>query len=295
MFASPVPPLNSRQGIADGDRMSVVSDFPAALKAWRVRRRLSQLELAVRAETTQRHVSFMENGRSAPGRGMVVRLAEALRLPLRERNALLRLAGYAPSYPETRLDDPALRPVLDGIRRLLDGHRPYPALVVDTFGDLVAANDGFGLLTEGVAPELLAPPLNVLRLALHPRGMAPRIVNFDDWARHVLERPRQEQAQAPHERHVAMIEELSGYLPSPPAPTADHLGFAVPMRLRSSLGELRLITAITTFSTAVDVTISELRLETFLPADAETAAALGASPGSVPVDPGASSPARPPT
>ncbi|WP_043841212.1 helix-turn-helix domain-containing protein [Amycolatopsis taiwanensis] len=254
-----------------------MNDFPAALREWRVQRRLSQLELALRAGTTQRHVSFLENGRSAPGRGIVVRIAESLRLPLRERNALLRMAGYAPSYPETRLDDPSLRPVLDGLRRLLDGHRPYPAIVVNAFSDLVAANDGFNVLTEGVAPELLGPPVNVLRLALHPRGMAPRIINFDDWAQHVLERPRQEHARAPHERHVAMLAELEGYLPRPRALGEEHLGFAVPMRLRSSHGELRLITAITTFTTAVDVTISELRLETFLPADAETAAALGAS------------------
>lgn len=250
-------------------------EFGIALREWRARRRLSQLELALRAGTTQRHVSFLESGRSTPGRGMVVRVAESLQLPLRERNALLLAAGYAPSYPETKLDDPALRPVLDGLRALLDGHRPYPAIVVDRFGDLVAANDELALLTEGVAAELLEPPVNVLRMALHPRGMAPRIVNFDDWARHVLERPRQEQARAPHERHVSMLAELEGYLPRAPAPSPDHLGFAVPLRLRSRLGELRLITAITTFATAVDVTVSELRLETFLPADQATAEALG--------------------
>jgi transcriptional regulator with XRE-family HTH domain len=251
-----------------------VSEFGNALRDWRTRLRLSQLELAVRAGTTQRHVSFMESGRSVPGRGMVVRVAESLRLPLRERNALLHAAGYAPSYPETRLDDPALRPVLDGLRLLLDGHRPYPALVVDRFGDLVATNDAFGVLTEGVAPDLLEPPVNVLRLALHPRGMAPRITNFDDWAQHVLERPRQEWARAPHERHIALLAELEGYLPRPPEPGADHLGFSVPLRLRSERGELRLLTAITTFATAVDVTISELRLETFLPADEVTAGLL---------------------
>ncbi|GAA4671200.1 MULTISPECIES: helix-turn-helix domain-containing protein [Amycolatopsis] len=249
-------------------------EFGPALREWRRRRRLSQLELALRTGTTQRHVSFLESGRSAPGRGMVVRFAESLQLPLRERNALLLAAGYAPSYPETRLDDPALRPVLDGLRRLLDGHRPYPAIVVDRFGDLVSANDGLGVLTEGVAPELLEPPVNVLRLALHPEGMAPRIVNFDDWARHVLERPRQEQARAPHERHTELLAELEGYLPRPASPSADHLGFAVPLRLRWRGGELRLITAITTFATAVDVTVSELRLETFLPADEATAEAL---------------------
>jgi transcriptional regulator with XRE-family HTH domain len=260
-----------------------VAGFGVALRDWRTRRRLSQLELALRAGTTQRYVSFIERGQSRPGRGMVVRMAESLRLPLRERNALLLAAGYAPSYPEVSLHDPALRPVLGAVRRLLDGHRPYPALAADRFGELVAANDAFGVLTEGVASELLAPPVNVLRLALHPKGMAPRIVNFDDWARHVLERPRQEHAQAPDDRHLALLAELESYLPEPPAaPAADHLGFAVPLRLHSRFGELRLLTAITTFATAVDVTLSELRLETFLPADEATAAALAqavAAPG----------------
>lgn len=251
-----------------------MNDFGTALREWRGQRRLSQLELAVRAGTTQRHVSFLESGRSTPGRGMVVRVAESLQLPLRERNALLLAAGFAPSYPETALDDPALRPVLDGLERLLDGHRPYPAVVVDRFGDLVAANDGMALLTEGVAARLLEPRINVLRLALHPHGMAPRIVNFDDWARHVLERPRQEHARAPHPRHLELLAELESYLPRPSEPSENHLGFAVPLRLRTSLGELALITAITTFATAVDVTVSELRLETFLPADQATAAAL---------------------
>jgi transcriptional regulator with XRE-family HTH domain len=259
------------------DPVEPASRFGVALRGWRALRRLSQLELALRVGTTQRHVSFMESGRSVPGRGMVVRVAESLGLTLRERNGLLLTAGYAPGYPETRLDDPALAPVLDALRRLLDGHRPYPALVVDRYGDLVTANDAFGLLTEGVAPELLVPPVNVLRLALHPRGMAPRIVNFDDWARHVLERPHQEIARATDARLEALLAELSGYLPGgPPAPGPDHLGFAVPLRLRSSLGELRLITAITTFATAADVTVSELRLETFLPADQATATALAA-------------------
>ena len=145
-------------------------DFGTALKDWRTRRRLSQLDLALRAGTTQRHVSFMESGRSVPGRGMVLRVAESLELPLRERNGLLHAAGYAPTYPETRLDDPAIRPVLDGLRRLLDGHRPYPAIVVDRYGLLVAKNDAFSLLIEGVAPELLEEPVDTLRLALHPAG-----------------------------------------------------------------------------------------------------------------------------
>jgi len=249
-------------------------DFGTVLKDCRARRRLSQLDLALRAGTTQRHVSFMENGRSVPGRAMVLRVAESLELPLRERNGLLAAAGYAPSYPETRLGDPAIAPVLEGLRRLLDGHRPYPAIVVDRYGMLVAANDAFGILTEGVAPELLAEPVDTLRLALHPKGMAPRVLNLDDWARHILERIRNDLARTPDERLARQLAELEGYLP-PAAPIPpDHLGFAVPVRLSTSVGELRLITAITTFATAADVTVSELKLETFLPADAATADAL---------------------
>ena len=249
-------------------------NFGTALKDWRTRRHLSQLDLALRAGTTQRHVSFMESGRSLPGRGMVLRVAESLELPLRERNGLLFAAGFAPSYPETRLDDPAIKPVLDGLRRLLDGHRPYPAIVVDRYGVLVAKNDAFSLLTEGVAPELLEEPVDTLRVALHPQGMAPRVRNLDDWARHILERIRNDLARTPDERLARQLAELEGYLPPATAPGPEHLGFAVPVRLSTSVGELRLITAITTFATAADVTVSELKLETFLPADAETAERL---------------------
>lgn len=254
--------------------MDGVTTFGPALREWRVRRRLSQLDLALRAGTTQRHISFMENGRSVPGRGMVLRVAESLELPLRERNDFLHAAGFAPSYPETRLDDPALAPVLAGLRRLLDGHRPFPALVIDRYGTLVAANDGFALLTEGVDAELLEPPVDTRILALHPKGLAPRVRNLGDWARHILERLTQEIARNPDERLTAQLAELSGHLPPPEPPGPDHLGFAVPLRLSTSVGELRLITAITTFATAADVTVSELKLETFLPADAETARLL---------------------
>ena len=249
-------------------------NFGTALKGWRTRRHLSQLDLALRAGTTQRHVSFMESGRSLPGRAMVLRVAESLELPLRERNGLLFAAGFAPSYPETRLDDPAIKPVLDGLRRLLDGHRPYPAIVVDRYGVLVAKNDAFSLLIEDVAPELLEEPVDTLRLALHPRGMAPRVQNLDDWARHILERLRNDLARTPDDRLAAQLAELTGYLPPERPPGEGHLGFAVPVRLSTSVGELRLITAITTFATAADVTVSELKLETFLPADAETAERL---------------------
>jgi len=249
--------------------------FAGALRQWRARRRVSQLELALRAGTTQRHVSFIESGRSVPGRAMVVRLAESLEVPLRDRNALLLAAGYAPAYPQTRFDDPRLGPVRTALERILEGHLPYPAVIVDRHGDLVAANDGFAALTGGVAPELLAPPANVPRVLLHPRGMAPRIANFDEWAWHVLDRLHQETARNPSDRLDDLVAELEELVPDRPRqPGPDYLGFAVPLRLRSGDGDLLLLTTLTHFGTAVDVTIAELRLEAFLPADEATAAIL---------------------
>jgi hypothetical protein len=204
---------------------------------------------------------------------MVVRLAESLELPLRERNSLLLAAGYAPAYPQTSLDDPALAPVRTALRHILDAHRPYPAIVVDRCGGLVAANDGFGLLTSGAAASLTGPAANVYRLALHPRGMAPRIVNFPEWARHIIEGIRAEIARHPDDQLTDLLAELESYVSDCPLPPG-HLGFAVPLQLRTASGELRLMTTITTFATAVDVTISELKLEAFLPVDEATAAIL---------------------
>jgi transcriptional regulator with XRE-family HTH domain len=239
-------------------------DFSRVLRERRTSRRLSQLELALRAGTTQRHLSFIESGRSAPGRNMVVRLAESLELPLRERNELLLAAGFAPVYPESSLDGPVLAPVRAALGHVLRGHLPYPALVVDRGGNLVAANSALGVITEGAAAELLGPGTNVYRLALHPDGLAPRILNFAEWARHILARlGRLPQLRA----------ELAGYVPEL-EPSGGQLGFAVPLRLRSAYGELQLTTTVTTFATAVDVTLAELKLEAFLPADAATAEAL---------------------
>jgi transcriptional regulator with XRE-family HTH domain len=241
------------------------------LRERRTRRHLSQLDLALRAGTTQRHLSFIESGRSVPGRNMVVRLAESLELPLRERNELLLAAGYAPAYPESTLDDPVLAPVRTAIEHILRGHLPYPALVVDHGGDLIAANTAFDLITEGAAPELVGPGTNIYRLALHPDGLAPRIRNLAEWSRHILARLG----------HLEKLRaELTGYVPHLD-PSAGLLGFAVPLRLQSSYGELRLMTTVTTFATAVDVTLAELKLEAFLPADAATAEALlaAAAPG----------------
>jgi transcriptional regulator with XRE-family HTH domain len=249
--------------------------FPAALRTWRQRRRVSQLELALRAGTTQRHVSFIESGRSAPGRAMIVRLAESLEVPLRERNAMLLGAGYAPAYPQTSLDDPALGAVRDALERVLAGHMPYPAVIVDRGGDLVSANGAFFAVVDGVAPWLLEPPVSVPRLLLHPQGLAPRIANLREWAWHVVAALQAEAARNPYpalEALVAELETLVGERPREPSP--DHVGFAVPLRLRADDGELRLLTTLAHFGTALDVTVAELRLEAFLPADAETAARL---------------------
>lgn len=247
--------------------------FAAELRRWRTRRRWSQLDLAIRADTTQRYLSFLEQGRSRPGRTMVVRLAESLELSLRERNDLLLTAGFAPVFTEMCLDDPDLRPVHRALGSILEGHLPYPAVVVRPHGELVAANAAFGVLTEGAAPELLLAPVNVLRLALHKDGLGGRVVNLAEWGRHVTESLRTRIQRSPDPALAALIDELDGYVPAID-PGADHLGFAVPLRLRGAEGELRLITTITSFATAVDVTLSELQLEAFLPADEATAAIL---------------------
>lgn len=254
-------------------------DFPRALRESRTRRRLSQLELAVRAGTTQRHISFIENGRSAPGRELVARLADSLALPLRERNGLLLSAGYAPVHPERDLDDPALAPALEALDHILTGHLPYPAIVVDRYGKVIGANAAFSVMTEGSDPALLGPDMNVLRLALHPGGLAPRIRNFPQWARHVIEALREEMRRNPDERLAALHAELSGHVPEPGPGDDALLGFTVPMELETvSRGTLRLMTTVAMFATAAEVTIAELKLEAFLPADRATAQALTTKP-----------------
>ena len=252
----------------------MASELSVGLRSWRTRRRVSQLELAVRAGTTQRHVSFIESGRSVPGRDMVIRLAESLQVPLRERNQLLVSGGYAPAYDETPYDSPSLGAIRTALARILDGHRPSPAVVVDRRGDVVLANRSFDALVAGVAPYLLAAPVSVPRLFLHPDGLAPRIVNLAEWSWHVIDGLSREAALVPNLEADALIAELVSLIPPRPETGPDHLGFAVPLRLRSPGGELRLITTLTRFGTAVDVTVSELRMEAFLPADEPTAAAL---------------------
>jgi transcriptional regulator with XRE-family HTH domain len=250
------------------------SGFGVALRVWRTRRRVSQLELALRARTTQRHISFIESGRSLPGRAMVVRLAEALELPLRERNVLLASAGYAPVYTETGLDHPSLEAVREAVDRVLDGHNPYPAVVTNRHGELISSNRAFAALTEGVSRDLFAPPVNVPRLLLHPDGLAPRIANLDEWGWHIVDAVRQQALRNPDPKLEALATELAEMVPAMKAPTPEYAGFAVPLRLQWGKDELRLLSTLTHFGTAVDVTVAELRLEAFLPADAPTSALL---------------------
>jgi len=241
----------------------------SGLRTWRERARVSQLELALRAGTTQRHVSFVESGRSVPGRAMLIRLAEALDVPLRDRNALLLEAGFAPAYPETRFDDPALGPVRRALERVLDGHLPYPAVVTDRRGDLLAANAAFDALVGDAAPELLAPPVSVARLLMHPEGLGSRIRNFDEWGRHVVDALRRR-------GNDDLATELAAFLPDH-VPTPDHRGHAVPLQLTTPAGELTLLTTLAHFGTALDVTVAELSLESFLPADEATERLLHAA------------------
>ncbi|CAA9572376.1 MAG: hypothetical protein AVDCRST_MAG86-1799 [uncultured Truepera sp.] len=246
------------------------------LRGWRQRRRLSQLDLAGEADISMRHLSYLETGRSKPSRAMLHRLAERLDVPLRERNALLVAAGYAPTFSERKLDDPALSAARQAVDAVLAGHEPYPALAVDRCWNLVASNRAIPPLLAGIAPWLLRPPVNVLRLSLHPKGLALRILNLPEWRDHLLGRL---QRQVDHTAD-AFLTELLAELKTYPVenghpelePTAEAM--VVPLRLDTEGGTLSLISTTMLFGTPLDVTLSELALECFFPADAATADAL---------------------
>jgi transcriptional regulator with XRE-family HTH domain len=244
------------------------------LRTWRQRRRLSQLALACDAEISQRHLSFLESGRAAPSREMVLHLAEQLDIPLRDRNVLLVAAGFAPIYRERLLGDPALRAARNAVDIVLKGHEPYPALAVDRHWTLVATNRAVSQLLAGADAELLQPPINVLRLSLHPAGLAPRIVNFAEWRAHVLARlSRQVEVSADRVLTDLMVE-LRAY-PSTPkgrdVADGEFTGVVVPLQLTSASGVLSFLSTTTVFGTPVDITLSELAIESFFPADAATA------------------------
>lgn len=252
------------------------------LRTWRERRRLSQLELAGAADISARHISFLETGRSVPSRGMVLRLAERLQIPLRERNALLLSAGYAPMYAERRLDDPALQQARKAVELVIAGHAPYPALAVDRHWTLVSANAAVGMLLAGVDPQLLQPPVNVLRLGMHPEGLAPRIGNYTQWRDHTLTRLRQQIAVTADPILIETLAELESYPQAAAAPgeaahseAADYGGVVVPFILRTEHGLLSFISTTTVFGTPLDITLAELAIESFFPADQKTAEVLG--------------------
>jgi len=268
----------SQTSFAAAQGRAPVPPVGALIREWRERRRLSQLDLACDAGVSTRHLSFLETGRARPSREMLLHLAEELKVPLRGRNALLLAAGFAPAYAERGLDDPELVGVRRAIDLVLAGHEPFPALVVDRGWRMLAANRAVAPLLAGVAPALLEPPVNVLRLSLHPDGLGPRIANFAQWRAHVLERlASQVEATADAELR-ALAEELAAY-PAPAnedaAAALDLGGVAVPLQLRmQDLGELSFFSTTTVFGTPLDITLSELALETFLPADAHTAETL---------------------
>jgi transcriptional regulator with XRE-family HTH domain len=239
------------------------------LREWRQRRRRSQLDLALDTEISPRHLSFVETGRSQPSREMVLRLAEELEVPLRERNALLLIAGYAPVFPERSQNDVALAQAKNAIDTLLKAHEPFPALAVDRYWTLVNANTSGTRLLSGIADHLLKPPLNVLRASLHPEGAAPRIVNLGEWKSHVLHRLRKQFEASADPQLLELIEELRGY-PAPPAKAADPAALAVPLIVRSPRGEMAFLSTTLLFGSPLDVRLSELAIEIFLPADAAT-------------------------
>lgn len=247
------------------------------LRQWRQRRRMSQLDLACEADISSKHLSFLETGRSQPSRDMVLHLAEQLDIPLRERNLLLVAAGYAPIFPERPLGDPALSAARKAVDLVVAGHEPYPALAVDRHWHMVAANAMVGRLMAGIDAALLQPPVNVLRLSLHPRGLAPRIANLAEWRAHLLARLRRQVDLSADPVLAALLTELRGYpAPTGAVPTAvrDYGEMVVPFRLNSPAGVLSFFSTTTVFGTPVDITLAELALEAFFPADAATADSL---------------------
>jgi transcriptional regulator with XRE-family HTH domain len=250
--------------------------FGEQLRDWRQRRRLSQFDLASEAELSTRHLSFVETGRAKPSRDMVMRLSEALELPLRSRNALLIAAGFAPSFPERPLDDASQSQARLLVQRILDAHMPFPAIAVDRHWHLAAHNPAAGALMAGIAPHLLEPPVNVLRISLHPEGLAPRIANLAEWKRHILERLRHQVSQSGDPVLEALTDELRSYpAPASKMPASDgNALIAVPLILSSPVGALSFISTTTVFGTPVEVTLSELAIESFFPADSETAERL---------------------
>lgn len=259
-------------------RRAAPPSFGDHLRQWRQRRRLSQLDLAQVADISTRHLSFVETGRASPSREMVLRLGERLDVPLRERNALLVAAGFAPMYRERALDDPEMAEARAAVERILHCHEPWPALAMDRHWNLVLGNRMVPPLLAGVAPALLAGPVNVLRLSLHPEGLAPRIANLNQWRHHLFERLRHQIAASGDAALATLLAELQAY-PAQAASAAlqldgEHPGVLMPFLFHTPQGVLNLVSTTTVFGSPVDITLQELALETFLPADEATARIL---------------------
>ena len=252
-------------------------DVGTHIRQWRQRRRMTQLDLALEAEISARHLSFVETGKAQPSRDMVLNLCDRLDVPLRERNAVMLAAGFAPAIRQRALHDPAVKHARAAIDLILRGHEPYPALAIDRHWTMVSANRALAPLLEGVAPHLLESPVNVLRLSLHPEGLAPRIANLPEWRAHILERLRHQIGVTCDETLAALLEELKPYPAgiSHTRPAADRYGgFVVPLQLRTPAGLLSFFSTTTVLGTPVDITLSELAIESFFPADDATAAAM---------------------
>jgi transcriptional regulator with XRE-family HTH domain len=249
------------------------------LREWRQRRHLSQLALACEAGISTRHLSFLETGRSLPSREMILHLAERLNIPLREQNVLMLAAGYAPTFPERPLEDPALRPMRKAIDLVLAGHEPFPAIAVDRHWTLIAANKTIAPLIEGASAELLRPPINVLRLGLHPEGIARRIINFPEWHSHLVARLRHQIDVTADPDLKRLMSEILSY-PRPDSSTKsmptpeNYAGVVVPLQMTTGDGILSFFSTTTVFGTPVDVTLAELALESFFPTDDATAETL---------------------
>lgn len=250
--------------------------FGGQLRAWRERRRMSQLDLASEAGVSTRHLSFIENGRAAPSREMVLQLAEHLDLPLREQNALLVVAGFAPRYGERALDHPDLAAARAAVDMVLKGHEPNPALAIDRRWTLISANAAALALMGGIAPALLAPPANVLRLSLHPDGLSSRIINLNEWRAHIFARLERQIDVTADPALIALLEELRAY-PGGGAhapPLREGAPVVTPLKLRTPAGALSLFGVTTLFGMPQDVTLDELAIESFFPADPDSAEML---------------------
>ena len=246
----------------------------ALIKQWRERRRMSQLLLANEADVSSRHLSFIETGRAAPSRAMVLRLAEYLDVPLRERNQLLTAAGFAPVFQERSLDDQSMAPARLAVEQVLKGHEPYPALAIDRHWNLVSANGAVAALMASADPALLVPPVNVLRLSLHPRGLASKIANLGQWRRHLLDRLDAQIRASGDAKLAALRDELSDYPGGTNEGRTMESSIVIPFVLDTEAGRLSFISTTLVFGTPVDVTLAELAIEMFFPADEATAAAL---------------------